>query len=97
MEHGTCPVCNGTGRRPVDEKLERRYVGVIAGYDKDTDTLACNNCGGQYMYGSPKGTVRLNRDGEPCRHSYRSATVGRCLTQYTCDHCGDTYQIDSGD
>jgi hypothetical protein len=49
------------------------------------------------MYGRPRGEVRLNRDGVPCTHSYTSRTVGRCLTEYTCSHCGDTYQIDSGD
>lgn len=94
MELGTCPVCNGSGRVAAGDY---KYKHVVAGYDKETDTLACRNCGGQYMYGQPKGQVRLNRDGKPCNHSYRSATVGRCLTQYTCEHCGDTYQIDSGD
>ena len=96
MTHGTCPVCNGSGRRAV-EAHEQRYKNVYASYDAATDTLACNNCGGQYMYGQPRGTVRLNKDGEPCRHQYTSRTVGRCLTQYTCSHCGDSYQIDSGD
>lgn len=96
MEHGTCPVCNGTTRVPVPESMER-YKNVIAGYDKETDTFGCSNCGAQYMYGSPKGTVRLNKDGQPCKHSYTSRTVGRCLTEYTCTECGDRYQIDSGD
>jgi hypothetical protein len=94
MEYGTCPVCNGTHRVPAGDN---KYKHVIAGYDKDTDTFACTNCGGQYMYGSPKGQVRLNRDGEPCHHKYSSRTVGRCLTEYTCSECGDRYQIDSGD
>lgn len=94
MERGTCPVCNGSGRKAAGDY---QYKSVLAGYDKDTDTLPCTNCGGQYMYGSPKGQVRLNKDGVPCTHSYRSQTVGRCLTEYTCAHCGDRYQIDSGD
>ena len=94
MEHGTCPVCNGTGRRAAGNTP---YKTVFAGYDKETDTLACNNCGGQYMYGTPRGQVRMNKDGQPCTHHYHSATVGRCLTRYTCEHCGDSYEIDSGD
>ena len=95
-EMNTCPVCNGTGRTAVPESMER-YKTVIAGYDSQTDTLGCQNCGGQYMYGSPKGQVRLRADGTPCAHEYESKTVGRCLTQYTCKHCGDSYHIDSGD
>lgn len=94
MTHGTCPVCAGSGRVPAGDYP---YKHVIAGYDKATDTLACTNCGGQYMYGTPRGQVRLNREGVPCTHTYQSATVGRCLTEYTCLHCGDRYQIDSGD
>ena len=92
-EH-TCPVCNGSGRKPAGDD---KYKHVYAGYDKDTDTLPCTNCGGQYMYGTPRGKVRANKDGEPCKHKYTSKTVGRCLTEYTCEHCGDRYQIDSGD
>ena len=94
MEKGTCPVCNGSGRVPAGDN---KYKHVIAGYDKATDTFACTNCGGQYMFGRPTGEVRLNRDGVPCKHKYSSKTVGRCLTEYTCSECGDRYQIDSGD
>lgn len=94
MEYGTCPVCNGSGRKPAGDD---KYKHIYAGYDKATDTLPCTNCGGQYMYSTPKGEVRLNKEGQPCKHSYSSKTVGRCLTEYTCEHCGDRYQIDSGD
>ncbi len=94
MEHGTCPVCNGSGRVPAGDN---KYKHITAGYDKDTDTFACNNCGGQTMYGRPTGKVPLRADGTPCRHEYTSRTVGRCLTEYTCKHCGSSYQIDSGD
>ena len=94
MEYGTCPVCNGSGRVPAGDN---KYKHVIAGYDRDTDTFGCTNCGGQYMWGQPKGQVRLNRDGVPCTHRYTSRTVGRCLTEYTCTECGDRHQIDSGD
>ena len=96
MNKGTCPVCNGSGRVAVPAH-QQRYKTVYAGYDAATDTLGCTNCGGQYMYGRPTGEVRLNKSGEPCKHSYTSKTVGRCLTEYTCEHCGDRYQIDSGD
>ena len=94
METGICPVCNGTGRRAAGND---KYKAVYAGYDKDTDTLPCNNCGGQTMYGRPTGKVPLRPDGTPCKHEYVSKTAGRCLTDYTCKHCGYKFQIDSGD
>lgn len=56
----------------------------------------CRNCGGQYMYGSPKGVVALNKDGVPCTHSYESEKLGNCYYGYKCIHCGDSYSIDSG-
>ena len=49
--YGVCPVCNGSGRKPADEEM-KKYANVIAGYDKSNDTVACNNCGGQGMYGN---------------------------------------------
>jgi hypothetical protein len=94
MEYGVCPVCNGSGRRPAGDDP---YKKVYSGYDSETDTLACNNCGGQTMYGRPTGKVALRPDGTPCKHEYTSATVGRCLTRYTCKHCGSSHEIDSGD
>lgn len=94
--YGVCPVCSGSGRVPVPESMQR-YKNVIAGYDAESDTFDCTNCGGQYMYGRATGQVRLRPDGVPCEHKYVSNTVGRCLTEYTCEHCGDRYQIDSGD
>lgn len=93
---GICPVCNGTGRVAVPEH-QQKYKHVYSSYDADTDTLSCHNCGGQYMYGKSTGQVRLNKEGHPCTHKYTSKNVGRCLTEYTCEHCGDRYQIDSGD
>ena len=94
--YGICPVCNGSGRMAVPE-YNQKYKHVYSSYDAETDTLACNNCGGQTMYGSPSGQVPLREDGTPCKHEYTSANVGRCLTQYTCKHCVSSYQIDSGD
>jgi hypothetical protein len=91
---GICPVCNGTCK--VDAG-EASYRTVVYGYDSETNTYPCKNCGGQYMYGSPKGEVRLREDGTPCTHKYVSKSVGRCLTEYFCIHCGDRFQIDSGD
>lgn len=57
----------------------------------------CDNCGGQYMYASPKGEVPLRPDGTPCLHEYSFIKTGRCLTKYTCGHCHDSFTIDSGD
>lgn len=97
IQQGTCPVCNGTCRVPAGDTPHKR---VLYGYDKDTDTLACSNCGGQYMYGRPTGKVRLRRDnGEPCTHAYSGANPNnyRCYVGYSCIHCGDSYEIDSSD
>ena len=91
---GTCPVCNGSGRVPAGDQ---KYKSVIAGYDKETDTFGCTNCGGQYMFGRPTGQVKLRDDGTPCKHQYVSKLVGRCLTEYFCVHCADRHTIDSGD
>lgn len=90
----TCPVCNGSGRRPAGDD---KYKHVYAGYDKDTDTLPCNNCGGQTMFGRATGKSYLREDGTPCKHEYTSRVAGRCYTIYTCRHCGYSYDIDSGD
>ena len=91
---GICPVCNGTTRVPAGDN---KYKHVIAGYDKETDTFACTNCGGQMMYGRPTGRVPLRLDGTPCRHEYVGRNAGRCYTVYTCRHCTSRYDIDSGD
>lgn len=89
-QHGVCPVCNGTGRVPAGNF--RR----TAGYDQATDTIACRNCGGQTMSMKATGRVRLRSDGTPCKHEYMGREAGRCYVVYTCKHCGDVYDIDSG-
>lgn len=94
--YGVCPVCNGTLRVPADER-QKKYANVIAGYDKSNDTIACNNCGGQGMFGKPSGEVPLRADGTPCKHEYVGVSRGRCYTVYTCKHCNHSYDIDSGD
>lgn len=91
---GVCPVCNGTGRRSASND---KYKHVMAGYDANTDTVPCHNCGGQTMYGQPTGVVPLRADGTPCVHEYTGRNAGRCYTIYTCKHCGQTYDIDSSD
>lgn len=101
---GVCPVCNGSTRRPVPDET-RRYIKYnerwghwgIAGYDPDTDSLPCDNCGGQTMSGRGTGLVTLRIDGTPCRHEYRYQSAGNCYHRYTCRHCGHVYHIDSGD
>ena len=97
----TCPVCNGGLRVPCNDEMTRSY-GVKYGwyeYDAETDTVPCKNCGGQTQYpGHPTGQVPPRKDnGEPCVHEYRGYQKGNCYWGYTCIHCGDTYNIDSGD
>jgi hypothetical protein len=85
-----CPACHGTARQPYTGQ----HANIIAGYDAATGTIACNNCGGQTMYGTARGQVPLNRDGEPCLHKYEGVQAGNCYWKYTCVHgCGDTYSI----
>jgi hypothetical protein len=91
---GTCPVCHGTTRRPAGND---KYKHVYSGYDKVTDTLMCNNCGGQTMGLHATGIVYLRPDGTPCKHEYVSKIIGNCLTQYTCKHCPESHTIASSD
>ena len=89
--YGVCPVCNGSKQIPLTPN-ELRYS-----WNKDKTHRDCTNCGGQTMYGRATGQVKLRPDGTPCKHEYTSATVGRCLTRYTCVHCRSSHEIDSGD
>lgn len=93
---GTCPDCDGSTRRPVPPESQR-WKTSCWGYDPDTDTFACNNCGGQTMSGRASGTVPYRADGRPCHHEYDVRSGGRCLAVYDCRHCGHHYEIDSGD
>jgi hypothetical protein len=97
IEMATCPVCHGTLRRPVDGDYNERWLPYIHGYDKDSHTFACNNCGGQTMSSKPTGRVPVRADGTPCRHDYLVRAKGRCLTEYTCRYCIHHFVIDSGD
>lgn len=100
MTQGICPVCMGTMRKPCTDQSTREY-GIKHGwfgYDADTDTVPCDNCGAQRQWGRPTGKVLLRRDNnEPCHHEYVGNQLGRCYWGYTCRHCGDHYTIDSGD
>jgi len=91
---GICPVCNGTCRIPAGDSP---YKKMFAGYDAATDTLRCDNCGGQTMESHCTGKVNLRADGTPCKHEYVGVKTGNCYHTYTCKHCGDVYSIDSGD
>lgn len=91
---GTCPVCAGTGRVPAGDRPNKARA---YGYDASTDTLPCMNCGAQTMSLKATGQVRLRPDGTPCTHEYVGRNVGRCLTEYRCKHCPDSYVIDSSD
>ena len=98
MSKGTCPVCNGTTRRPCPDNL-RKYglSNGWYGYDKADDTVECRNCGAQYMMGRPTGKVNCRPDGTPCTHDYDVVTVSNCYHKHTCKHCGEVHHIDSGD
>ena len=98
MNTGICPKCNGTGHMPCPDSL--RHYGQKSGwygYRAVDDTVTCDNCGGQYQYGRATGKVPLNTEGVPCLHEYVAKSAGRSLTNYTCKHCNNSYQIDSGD
>ena len=86
-----CPKCSGTTFIPLTEK-EKTYS-----WNKGRDTRKCDNCGGQYQSCSPRGYVKKLPDGTGCSHLYVSAKVRNCLTEYTCKHCNEKYQIDSSD
>lgn len=64
----TCPVCNGSGRRAVAP--DSKWHTSTAGYDKDTHTLACLNCGGQTMACRGTGKVNARPDGSACVLEY---------------------------
>ena len=94
MTLSTCPKCNGTTRIPA----EGAYKHVMASYDHLTDTLACDNCGGQTMSLKATGQTKINPEtGFGCLHAYQGRNAGRCLTKYTCERCSDSYSIDSSD
>lgn len=98
MTKGVCPVCNGSGHMPCPDHL--RTSGSKHGwygYRPEDDTINCTNCGSQYMYGKSTGEVNLRPDGTPCTHEYKGINTRRCLTTYSCIHCSDRYDIDSGD
>lgn len=91
---GICPKCNGTKRRPAGNDSCKKFT---YGYDAETDTFVCNNCGGQTMSGIAQGHVALRKDnGEPCLHKYTYTLLGNCYHGYKCEYCGHSYQIDSG-
>jgi rRNA maturation protein Nop10 len=89
---GRCPVCHGTGVGEALTAQEQKYHGNQGITHND-----CQNCGGQTMGRTPAGFVRLNKAGEPCKHTYKGRSAGRCYTIYTCTDCGGAYNIDSGD
>lgn len=92
-----CPCCDGSTRRKVLPD-EEQYKLIMSGYDKETDTMACGNCGGQTMSGLSTGYTRIDPStGLGCNHEYVGRNAGRCYTVYTCKKCGSSFDIDSGD
>ena len=57
----------------------------------------CHNCGGQKMMRIPTGQTRTRADGTPCVHEFVGREAGRCYRWFTCVHCGERYDEDSGD
>jgi hypothetical protein len=97
MTTATCPVCNGTKRRPVPDHA-RPYVNVMSSYDPVTDTLGCNNCGVRGMSTRAMGIVRVDpATGLGCHHEYDGRKAGNCYRIYTCRKCKDVYDVDSSD
>lgn len=93
MTLATCPKCNGTTRMPATD-LNRMCVG----YEKTTDTLPCDNCGGQTMAGKAFGETKADPlTGLGCLHDFKGRNAGRCYTVYTCAKCRASYSIDSSD
>lgn len=99
MNLGTCPVCNGSLRKPCPDNMREHGVKYgWFGYRAEDDTVPCDNCGAQKMFGVATGKVFRRLDnGEPCKHEYEGKKTGNCLHTYTCKHCDDQYEIDSGD
>lgn len=92
MKTGVCPVCNGSKELLLTED-ELKYS-----WNKGKTHRACDNCGGQTMWGRATGEVPLRKDNsEPCVHEYKGTNIGRCLNRYVCKHCGYNFEIDSGD
>ena len=91
----TCPKCDGSTRIPAGDT---KYKKSIYGYRESDDTFACSNCGGQTMGGRAQGVTRVDpATGLGCLHEYRGVTTSNCYHVYTCQKCGDRYDIDSGD
>lgn len=96
MTEATCPKCNGSTRRPWIGDM--RYKNITAGYDAATDTLACDNCGGQTMSMCATGMTTIDpATGLGCMHEFAHTLAGNCYHRYDCRRCGDRYHIDSGD
>lgn len=94
--HAICPVCNGTTRVPAPAEY-RRYT-CLVGYDRETETLSCHNCGGQTMGLRALGYVKIDPStGQGCAHEFVGESHGRCYTVYACQKCGWKYDIDSSD
>lgn len=96
MTTAVCPKCNGSTRQPLGPWEWKNCM--PAGYDKQTDTVACDNCGGQTMSLTATGRTRIDpATGLGCEHTYTGRQAGNCYRIYTCTKCGDHYDIDSGD
>lgn len=77
-----CPACHGHG----SYNLELNAYGEGQHFRG-----GCNNCTGW-------GYVEVGSPDAKCVHKYGSSrNVGKCLTEYTCDLCGNKNVVDSSD
>ena len=67
-------------------------------YDFDLDVCANSENAKFWRYYSPDDDgLKQTWTGRIWMNPPYGRTIGRCLTEYTCVHCSDRYQIDSGD
>jgi hypothetical protein len=91
LKNITCPVCQGTKRVALTDMERAQW------WNNGKTDQPCRNCGGQTQFGAASGFTFLREDGTPCVHEYRSENRGRCYTVYFCQHCPDSFDIDSSD
>lgn len=94
-----CPVCHGTKKMVPSEQLKEFIRRYSTAYSEEytTESVPCNNCGGQTQTGKPTGYVYVREGGVPCTHQYTSQQMSMSYRKLTCIKCGATHFIDSGD
>jgi transcription elongation factor Elf1 len=92
---GICPKCNGSGRVLCPPKYRSSFQqNGWFGYDPNTKTIECDNCGAQYQHSKPSGIVKMSYTGKPCVHRYSEEQLSAHYVKYNCKLCGDVYFVD---